>query len=166
VTVSHPHYQSHITASLGIAIWHQNLLGWDMFLKGYTLETGIYRSAWFHPNPTQGRLGHKIGIQCNCIIQGNMGWQKQLYTWQIQSRVMAKLRARLQGQARQLYQHPSKLEKWYPKIRSVPIDDRVKRSMSHLLHWLLRVNHQAQMSKILHLEAAIGQHSIHQYHNI
>jgi hypothetical protein len=133
---------------------HQNLVGWDNFLRGYISIYWRECQILFYESSSHRRLSSETWD--TNLIKAIV----TLYTslWKDRNRVLhgstrkeasILLRSRVLNQVRQLYKHPPQLAGQYSTVRSVPLEDRLKHSTTLLQRWLKRVHHQVYMSKFL-----------------
>ncbi len=145
-------HPSIIPPSLITAIWHQNLIGWDKFLLGYIFQ------HW--------TLAY-VELNDSLISPPRVDWDNQLISviffkykgiWDNHNSFIhgssrdesrQKRRARLIDQVAALYNRPPRLTSRYPPIRSLPINNRIKKSNIHLLHWLSQIRHQILVSQTI-----------------
>jgi hypothetical protein len=133
------------------AIRHQNILGWDKFLCGYT---SIYRHQLYS-------LAHsdtdKVCNQWDSkLIKDALQLYRQIWAdrndhlhGSSRKKAQQKLRERIVNQIRYLYNHPPRLHKRYSRITRVPIDIRLRGNTTTLQQWLSHINHQQHMSRII-----------------
>jgi len=158
--ISLRHHRAIITA-----VRHQNILGWDMFLKGFisTKWEDAYhllkdRSAPTFPiswprflTTTVLHTLHSIWCDRNKIIHGTSQKEK-----------LHLERLRIVQQVQALYNDPPVLHRRFRPITQVPLSRRIQASTITLRRWVLRVKHQVEVSARLHSQSTDGQLSLRQ----
>jgi hypothetical protein len=128
------------------AICHQNIIGWNNFMRGYISTYWAYYISIQHPN---------------CIPNWDISLISHILTlttaiWRDRNRVIhgdtkkaaaALLRERTIRQVYELHQNPPFLHRRYPKITSIPLSERLSRSTTYLQRWLDHVQHQKQITR-------------------
>jgi hypothetical protein len=134
------------------AIKHQNVIGWDNFLRGYTslywMESAFsfFSQDTISSSPkwdvflikTMAKLSTSLWKDRNKVIHGE--------TCREASEL---LRLCILDQVKGTYAHPPKLDKRYQKVTAVPLSERVKRSTTHLQQWLSHIHHQKFVTKFV-----------------
>jgi hypothetical protein len=126
------------------AIRHQNIIGWDNFLRGYTSSNWTYVFQQSHTCDADHPSPHwdKILVE-SCINFLQQIWSDQNTHLHGTSKMEAaqKLCELILGQVTQMYTHPPKLHSRFPKIETVPLHDCLRRSTTNLQQWLARIHH-------------------------
>jgi len=138
------------------AVCHQNVIGWNIFLKGYTSQywTQLYS------NSTELSEHHKIPNWGIKMVKNAISLLKQIWdncnqylhgTTRSESRL--KLRQQIQSLVSQVYASPLRLHHRYPTVCAIPLEQRLQHSTTHLQRWLHRLKHHKRMSwSLLHNE--------------
>jgi hypothetical protein len=143
----HIEKHEHFPPSLVLAIQHQIIIGWDLFIKGYTSSYWMHACSDLMPNPVTHffsnwdvklvdaaiSLYKGIWETCNKHIHGNSKEESTKLQWM-----------KIQDQVLHLYRHPPRLASRYSSIRKIPLQDRLKKSTTHLKHRISRIQHQAK----------------------
>ncbi len=117
------------------AIHHQNVLGWDMFLKGFS---SLYWVELFngHDEPTEKHKSTNWGEQ---LAPASLSCLKHIWDDRNQflhgkTRLQSKrkLRERVHFAVGQIYKSPPKLHRRYPSIQAVPLEQRLHHNTAHL----------------------------------
>ncbi len=122
------------------AIKHQNIIGWDLFIRGFTSSKWIdvfnairtydcrHRLHW-DVTLISGVLTLLKGIldDCNRTLHGATRIEAAQKLWE-----------RVLQRTRELYSRPPKLHPRYAKITTISADERMKRSTMYLMRWLAR----------------------------
>jgi len=149
--------------TLILAICHQNIVGWSNFLRGYISSFWEVAYNTAHSSTMEKKcsnwavqlvlasseLYHKIWKDRNQFIHGSNRQEAR-----------AKLREHILSQVHSIYKHPPKLHKRFPRVLSVPLHDRLKRSTLNLQCWLSRIDHQISVSHFLLKSRPSGQLSL------
>lgn len=149
--------------TLILAIRHQNIVGWSNFLRGYISSFWEIAYNTAHSSTMEKKcsnwavqlvlasseLYHKIWKDRNQFIHGSNRQEAR-----------AKLREHILSQVHSIYKHPPKLHKRFPRVLSVPLHDRLKRSTLNLQCWLSRIDHQISVSHFLLKSRPSGQLSL------
>jgi len=148
------------------AIKHQNLVGWDNFMKGFIsikwkdVHMQLSRESLQHSSTERDtqltgaaiNLSRGIGEDRNKRLYGENRKDHLVY-----------LRSVILEQVRLVYQYPPKLHKQYARIQKVSLEDRLSRSTIHLIHWLNRIKHQKTISERLFQTQVCSQQSIRHF---
>ena len=158
-TTNTPLYYSRIIT----ATRHQNLIGWDMFLKGFTF---IYwhELQTAYPSP-EANVQHWDFTLVRSLLK--------LYTsiWDdrnahihgfTKEEAQTKLRERVIKNVMDIYNFPPKLHTRFPKVDSVPLQIRLRQSTTSLQRWMVQLKHQAKVSESLFTHASSTQLTLHQ----
>jgi hypothetical protein len=132
------------------AIKHQNIIGWDNFLRGYTsiFWMDSYMSFFASPNMTATLcltwdvelirasifLSTSLWADRNCFIHGTY---YECVPWNGVERV------------KYLYKIPPRLDRRYAAIRTIPLESRLQCSTTTLQRWIKRVEHCTFVTKFL-----------------
>lgn len=148
------------------AIWHQDFIGWDNFICGYTssLWDDLVQVAQ-RDDPllvSHNQWAVKLveaTFQCSHSI-----WQARNNILHGTSRLEAKqlLRQRVLDQFRRIYKHPPYLHSHFQKISRIPLAQRLTRSTTNLQHWLSSLKHQPHVSSLLKQQSPYTQLSLKQ----
>lgn len=127
-----------IPHSLITTIQHQNIIGWDVFIKGYT--SNHWMAAYVH-------------LHISAYSTLTLDWDVKLVSMAI---------ALYKGiwDDRNIDIHGKSRLESQQKLRA--IEKRLNRSTNHLQHCLSRVFHHSHVSKTILWNSENGQHSIHQ----
>jgi hypothetical protein len=140
----------------------QNIIGWDSFLKGFIVKSlrTLYEDIIDIDPP----------LSCNCgtqpwdfsFIALTLSLYKDIWNDQNshlhgsnQTEAAQLPRQRVIQAVEHLYAHPPRLDKCFPNIRLIPINQGLRKSTTHLKRWLSHVEQQKRVSKAL-LEQSSG----------
>jgi hypothetical protein len=144
-------------------IRHQNIIGWDNFLRGYTSShwLSVFQQSHSCDTVHQSLNWDKI------LVEGPIKVSKQILSdrnthlhGSSKLETEHKLREWILQQVSQVYAHPPRLQKHFSKIKIIPLLDRLKHSTTNLQLWLARINHQTYVSNILHSNKKADQLSL------
>ncbi len=78
-------------------------------------------------------------------------WNKHRHgsTWEESSMLQRK---KIQDQVIRLCHYPPRLASRNSSIKRIPLEDRLKKSTTHLKHWISRIKHQVNVSDLLHMK--------------
>jgi len=136
------------------AIKHQNIIGWDNFLRGYTFIYWMESYMSFFASSTMTAtpcftwdveiirasifLSTSLWADRNCFIHGNNKREaKDL------------LRMRTVERVKYLYKNPPRLDRRYADIKTIPLESRLQCSTTTLQRWIKRVEHCTFVTKFL-----------------
>jgi hypothetical protein len=144
------------TTTVGKALHHQNLIGWDLFLRGYISnlwttvtdnDTHESTNRWCYKLiPIIMQLHKKIWDGRNLHVHGKTIEETRL-----------KAREAIINKVKMLYKHPPKLASRYQSILHMPLEQRLRCSTTQLKEWIHRIAHQQQVSEILFATLPPGQ---------
>jgi hypothetical protein len=144
-----------IPLALLLAINHQNILGWDLFMKGYT------STYWSHlcNDLMQNSETHfssnwdvKFVDAAISLYKGIWeAWNKHMHGSTREESSMLQ-RKKIQDQVIRLCHYPPRLASRNSSIKRIPLEDRLKKSTTHLKHWISRIKHQVNVSDLLHMK--------------
>jgi hypothetical protein len=146
--------------TLKTATQHQNIIGWDNYLRGYvsihwcnqTTEMKTRRSKvkWFDRlTDTALSLITTIWKKRNEMVHGKTILEQR-----------QKAREAVLEKVRIIYRENPKLAPRYAAIYEVPLERRLKRSTNTLTTWIDRIHHQRKVSQILFSTLPPGQLTI------
>jgi hypothetical protein len=116
--------------ALLMAIKHQNIIGWDLFMKGFT---SIYWSHAYHDlhhnTATHASYNWKVTLVQNALALYKGIWEDRNKHIHGNNRVESnKLRRqKLHAQVCHIYRNPPRLAHRYQSIRKVPLQDCLNR---------------------------------------
>lgn len=144
------------TTTLETALHHQNLIGWELFLRGYISklwttvtdnDTHESTNRWCDKLlPIIMQLHRKIWDGRNLHVHGKTIEETRL-----------KAREAIINKVKTLYKHPPKLASRYQSILHIPLEQRLRRSTIQLKEWIHRIAHQQHVSEILFTTLPPGQ---------
>jgi hypothetical protein len=148
----HKEKHEHFPPSLVLAIQHQIIIGWDLFIKGYTSSYWMHACSDLMPNSVthfSSNWDVKLVDAAISLYKGIRETRNEHI--QVNSKEeSAKLqRMKIQDQVLHLYRHPPRLASRYSSIRKIPLQDRLKKSTTHLKHRISRIQHKAKVSDLL-----------------
>ncbi len=117
------------------AIRHQNVLRWDMFLKGFS---SIYWVELYndHDEPSEKHKSRTWGEQ---LVAASLSCLKHIWDDRNQflhgkTRLESKhkLRERVHSAVQKIYASPPKLHRQYPSIRAMSLEQRLRHNTTHL----------------------------------
>lgn len=147
LNVSKTNYQTILDAT-----WHQNILGWHLFLKGYISD--YWRIAYWQSHGTHSSsTDHLWAIN---LVSATIGMYKAIWAdgdthihgtnWLEAQKL---LRDRLIRRVPLIYAHPPKMDKPFQRVQKMPLQDHVWRSNLYLQRWLSRIEHQERVTKLI-----------------
>jgi hypothetical protein len=152
-----PHHYNLLTA-----IRHQNIIGWDLFLKGYTSKywMTLYQVITSksnhsrHPTPQRDTKLVSLTIQLFKSI-----WEDRNQSLHGTSRQEAsvKARKRILNKVHAIYRNPTKLASRYSQIKQIPLHDRLRHSTKVLQRRLTSMDHQWQVTTMINNKKTKGQ---------
>jgi hypothetical protein len=144
-----------------IAIRHQNLTGWDNFMRGYISTYWLAYIHLLHPNipPTWeiSIIGHIFNLTTaiwkdrNRFLHGNT-----------KKAAAELLRECIVQEVKELHYNPPILRKRYKKITLIPLNDGISHGTTYLQRRLASAQHQKQLTKHIAELAPCKQPTIHQ----
>jgi len=142
-----------LPACLISAIRHQNLIGWQTMLWGFT--TWYWLQAYLtlcdflqeSPNPSWDVLITSTSI--HYLYKNILDNRNKFLHGSTKSDQQQKLHLRVIQQVQAIYSNPLCLHHWYPRIHKVPLQEHVARPTRQFIHWLSHINHQKQLSQTL-----------------
>jgi len=167
--LSQPEYPKMDTKNLPtllIAIKHQNIIGRDLFLKGYI---STYWSHTFEDLRQQCEP-HKISNWEVKLLGAAITLHKGI--WDARNKHIhgstakeSKIaqRIKIQEEVIRLYPHPPRLASRYQPIRKISLHNCLQKSTTHLRHWLSRINHQTGVFDLIRIKNRERQRSILSY---
>jgi hypothetical protein len=133
------------------AIHHQNIIGWDLFLKGFTSSYWeevclLSHSFYSHVDPMwQSKMIHHI-ISLSKGIRADRNKHIHGSSW-LESKI--KLRERVQKEVTQVYSSPAYLRKKIKKTTPIPLQIRLQQSTTQLQRGIHRIQHLRQITKYI-----------------
>jgi hypothetical protein len=150
ITSSVPQYTKN---RLMEAIKHQNIVGWDNFLRGFTSTYWAELVMLAHHDdrdlkPHQHWAEKLVSYILSCT---QSVWHSRNNFIHGTSRREANqlLRQRVVDQVIKLYNQPPILHSRFQKISHIPLLQRLTRSTTNLHRWLSRIAHQRKVSAIM-----------------
>jgi len=132
------------------AIRHQNIIGWDNFIRGYTSIYWVYifEHSHSHDIVCTSQTWDRSLVQHSVTLLQKI-WNDRNVHLHGSSKAEAaqKFRVRVVHQVRQVYAHPPKLHKRFSAIQRILLHDRLRQSATNLQRWLSRINHQYYVSR-------------------
>jgi len=110
-------------------VQHQNIIGWQLFIKGYTSD---YWKSVFQclqdPNMSGDSQHWTVSLVSACLVLCKTIWTDRNTVIHVASRSEAQnfLHKRLIDQVYKIYSRPPKLHKCFPQIQAVSLQDRIK----------------------------------------
>lgn len=135
---------------LWLAIQHQNIIGWDNFLRGYISQYWASLHQLSHPDSPPRQVVQNWNVQLS--IMWYPSWKEYGLeefhggSWKESKQ---KLRERVQEKVWQIYSSHHNLHRRYPDIHSVPLVMRLQQNTTSLQRWLHRIEHQSRISKYI-----------------
>jgi hypothetical protein len=135
------------------AIRHQNLLGWDLFLCGFTSNywNTVFYMAHSHSSSTK-----TIQLWDQKLVEESLNLYQFIWTTRniflhgtTKLEAEAKLRDRVLEQVNDIYKNPPKLHKRFRKINSIPLPQHLKFDTLHLQRWIQCLKPQSEVSKLI-----------------
>lgn len=147
-------------ALLMLEIWHQNIMGWDFFLCGYTSTYWARVCCSLSPFSSTAIMGQwNIALVDMIVSLLRQIWQGRNSFLHGSTRKESELkhRDRVQDQVCTLYKKPPKLNNRYPKVTKVPLHEWLQHSTTHLWQWLQGIDHQMQTTQHINWQRIPGQ---------
>ena len=150
ITFSIPQYTKNCLME---AIKHQNILGWDNFLRGFTsiywtdlVLLAHHDDKELKPHQLWAEKLVSFILSCTQSI-----WQSRNKSIHGTSRLEAKqlLCQRVVDQVIKVYNKPPLLHQRFQNISKIPLQQRLTRSTTNLQRWLSRITHQSKVSAIM-----------------
>jgi len=135
----------------------------DNMLRGYTsiywlhAYNNLCESYLISPNPSWDSILTSTSIQILKRIWEN---RNKYVNGHSKSDQRNKLRSRIIEQVQSIYANPPRLHRRFQRIHKVSLKDRSNCSTNQLIHWLSRIQHQKQISKLLREKEELAQPSI------
>ncbi len=148
------------------AIKHQNLLGWNTMLRGYI--STYWSRAYIDlcepqqeiPNPSWDISLTSTSTQIyKCIWESRNKYVNR----SSKADQSQKVHLCISEQVRSIYKNPPRLHQRVPRIHKVSLEDHLRSPMVQLVHWLSRIQHQKQVSKILREKVELAQPSVRRF---
>ncbi len=137
-----------------------------MFLKGYT------STYWNEIQQGDQMMAATISHWDTSLVRLTLMLYKNLWadrnsflhgSTRLDSKL--KLREKVIADVTNINQSPPKLHSRFPKVLSIPLDVRLRRSPTSLQQWMVRVAHQIKVSKALSNTALDSQLTLHQVYS-
>ncbi len=150
------------------ALKHQNIIGWHNFLCGYISTQWVKNMSFLSSYTKQitpqawSRKLTKLAIELYSCI-----WEDRNLA--VHGRTVEESRRNAREavlhKVRAIYTNPPQLASKFPKITSIPMDQRLKCTTQQLKDWLIRVDHQMKISEFIFAHRSPGQLTIQQAFN-
>ena len=143
-----------VRSTLLLAIHHQNVIGWDNFLCGFTSQywMQLYNTSQIDSPPTS--FDHQwdeklINLTTSLLKDIWAGRNAHLHGtyWR---EAKQKFKERVQAEVQHLYLSSRPKGKGHLNTHSIPLEDLLQQSTSNLQRWMGRVDHQHHVSKYIH----------------
>jgi hypothetical protein len=151
----HASNNCNMNESIRKATLHQNLIGWDNFIRGFVSK---YWKDIEHIQMENNKLW-------DTKLTGAM-LQLHKEIWEGRNTVVhgrtieearKKARESVTNKVKDIYRRPPTLAARYPSIFEVPLENRLKRTTEQLNEWLHRIEHQRRVSEVIHSTLPPGQ---------
>ncbi len=154
--------QDYYKESTRQAVRHQNIIGWDKFLRGYTSTYWMDSRHSFHPQTNKKNWGNSITQIAIDLHKAIWSDRNTFVHGKDETERIQKARLAIEERIRCLYSNPPKLASRYHPITQISLHDRLRRSNTYLKQWLSRIEHQIQVSHFLSSTRPPGQLTIRQ----
>ncbi len=148
-----------------VATRHQNILGWDNFIRGYISKKWLYANQRMTAQKTKS-TGKKWNIIVTQVIldMHHEIWKSRSESVHGKTKKEARERARaaIERQVKVIYQTPPKLALRFPKITEVPLEIRLRKTTNQLQDWIQRIKHQQKVTNIINSARPPGQLTLRQ----
>jgi hypothetical protein len=139
---------------------HQNLIGWDMLLRGFSSKFwAVAQEKVATTTSTLRKPAWSTVFVDNMLLIHKKIWEdrNQFVHGKTLNETRQKARQAILKKVREIYQTQPVLAKRYPRINQIPLEDRLKKSTNQLKDWIYRVEHQIQMSQMILSARSPGQ---------
>ncbi len=146
---------------------HQNIIGWNYFLKGFISSFWI-ELQYLLRSPTGPRVPNmntwetKITSLTINLLKDIWADRNTYIHGKSTEEARANARAAIIRQISVLYKTPPVLAKRYACITEIPFETRIRKTTTQLQQWMDRVKHQIKMSQYLCNPRFPGQLTLHQ----
>jgi hypothetical protein len=147
------------------ACQHQNIIGWDLLLRGYASK--YWSSAQKdmvddRTPPTKTKWNHTF-VKHMIDLHRNIWTDRNTFVkGKDKKEAMEKARHSIIQRVQSLYQKPPKLAQRYPSVTSISLEDRLRKPTKYLSGWLHRIDHQIRMTDHINKTRPPGQLTIQQ----
>jgi hypothetical protein len=151
----HASNNCNMSESIKKATLHQNLLGWDIFIRGFVskywkdiehIQVENNKSWVTKLTGAMLQLHKEIWEGRNTVAHGRTIEEAR-----------KKARESIINKVKDIYRRPPTLVARYPSIFEVPLENRLKRTTEQLNEWLHRIEHQRRVSEVIHSTLPPGQ---------
>jgi hypothetical protein len=138
--------------SLIIAICHQNLIGWDNFLRGFTsiYWNDLYQQAHAGYPSTPNPQWDVTLVAESVNLSQQIWYDRNSHLHGTSTEMALQLKCeRVLEQVRQIYKRPPSLHSRFKPVTNIPIKTRLARTTTNLQRWISRIDQQKKETKFL-----------------